>query len=166
MIIIGIAIKCSSAGPIIHRSVRAGANAEPFICPKFRTMNVGAPQAASRDLISPSKHITPLGRLLRKTSLDELPQLVSVLIGDMSAVGPRPVLFVEEDLIERRKKSGVAHLAPGITGWAQINGRDDVSYEEKVSLDVEYMERQSLAFDVYILVRTVRYVIASRGVSH
>ena len=134
--------------------------------PKFRTMRSNAPEVATHMLDDPDVFLTPIGRLLRKTSLDELPQIWSVIIGDMNFVGPRPALFNQNDLINLRTKEGVDKLLPGITGWAQVNGRDELSIPDKVALDVEYMNRKSFWFDLKILWMTFLKVINSQGVSH
>ena len=134
--------------------------------PKFRTMIISTPNKASHNLIDPENYITSFGKFLRLTSLDELPQIYSILIGDMSFVGPRPALFNQIDLIKLRKKKGVDILLPGITGWAQVNGRDDISITKKVELDLEYLNHQSLSFDKKILWMTILKVIKRHGVSH
>jgi O-antigen biosynthesis protein WbqP len=134
--------------------------------PKFRTMRMDAPAVATHLLVNPGAYLTPVGRVLRRTSLDELPQLWSILKGDMSVVGPRPALFNQDDLIGLRTRHGVSELLPGVTGWAQINGRDELSIPEKVELDIEYLRRCSLLFDVEIVAKTVLRVIAGAGVSH
>ncbi len=133
--------------------------------PKFRTMRIDTPEVATHLLEDPDRWLTPIGATLRRLSLDELPQLWSVLIGDMSLVGPRPALFNQEDLIAARAQAGVDRLRPGVTGWAQINGRDELSIAAKVALDAEYLQRRSLAFDLVILARTVAPVVTGRGVS-
>ena len=134
--------------------------------PKFRTMKIGTPTVATEDLDDPKKYITTIGRVLRKTSIDELPQLYSVLVGDMSLVGPRPVLMTQKQLLDARRRIMVHTLRPGITGWAQINGRDQVSLDEKIKLEEEYFHRRSLGFDLIILWRTFFYVLSSKGISH
>ncbi len=134
--------------------------------PKFRSMHVGTPAMATHLLTDPANHLTPIGSFLRKSSLDELPQLWSILKGDMSFVGPRPALFNQEDLISLRTQYGVHELLPGLTGWAQINGRDDLPIPEKVQLDVEYLQKRSFAFDIKILWRTFTKILARDGVSH
>ena len=134
--------------------------------PKFRTMRTNTPEIATHMLDDPDVFLTPIGRLLRKTSLDELPQIWSIIIGDMNFVGPRPALFNQNDLIDLRIKEGVDKLLPGITGWAQVNGRDELSIPDKVALDVEYMNRKSFSFDLKIIWMTFLKVINSQGISH
>ena len=163
---IGIGIKLTSPGPIIYWSKRIGKNGKIFMMPKFRTMIVGTPNKASHKLSKPENFITDFGIFLRLSSLDELPQIYSVLIGDMSIVGPRPALFNQIDLIALRKKNGVDILLPGITGWSQVNGRDDISIKKKVALDLEYLNHQSLLLDFKILGITLFKVINKKGVSH
>ena len=152
--------------PILYWSNRIGKNGLIFSMPKFRTMSLNAPEVATHMLSDPDIFLTPIGRFLRKTSLDELPQIWSVIIGNMNFVGPRPALFNQDDLIELRIKEGVDKLVPGITGWAQINGRDELLILDKVKLEVEYMERQSLWFDVKILWITLVKIISQDRVSH
>jgi len=161
-----VAIRLESPGPALHWSRRIGRDNVVFRMPKFRTMRLGAPDVATHLLADPDAWITPLGRFLRRTSLDELPQLWSVLRGDMSLVGPRPALFNQEDLVALRTAGGVHRLRPGLTGWAQVNGRDELPIPEKVRLDVEYSERCSLAFDLRILILTALAAVSGRGVSH
>ena len=163
---IGIGIKLTSPGPVIYWSKRIGRNGKIFMMPKFRTMIVGTPNKASHKLTKSEDYVTDFGRFLRLSSLDELPQIYSILIGDMSIVGPRPALFNQSDLIDLRKKMGVDILVPGITGWAQVNGRDDISTKKKVALDLEYLKHQSLLFDLKILAMTFWKVIIWKGVSH
>ena len=164
--IIAFLVKITSAGPIIHWSERIGRNNHPFMMPKFRSMHVGAPNKATHLLSNPGLYVTNFGRLIRLTSLDELPQLISVIKGDMSLVGPRPALISQNDLIELRIKSGVDNFLPGITGWAQINGRDKLSINEKVKLDKEYMVRQNIFFDIKILWLTILSIRNQDEVSH
>ncbi len=164
MLLIAIAIKLTSAGPILHWSDRVGRRGILFKMPKFRTMRVGTPQLATHLLGESQKWITPIGRALRKMSLDELPQLWSILVGDLSFVGPRPALFNQHDLIGHRVAAGVDQLIPGLTGWAQINGRDTLSIAEKVKCDIYYLENHSLLFDMRILVRTGPYLLSGRNV--
>lgn len=159
-------VKLTSKGPALHWSIRIGVGCIAFRMPKFRTMLIGTPTVATHLLKNPESYLTPIGSFLRKTSLDELPQLWSILIGDMSFVGPRPALFNQEDLISLREKSGVNKLTPGLTGWAQINGRDVLPISQKVSLDIEYMQRQSFGFDIIILWMTILKVMRREGVSH
>ncbi len=158
-------IKISSEGPILFVSERCGKNGVPFHFLKFRTMNVGAPLLASRD-IDAIEYLTRIGKFLRKTSLDEIPQLWNVLRGDMSLVGPRPVIPTETDLVEKRRERGVDQVLPGITGWAQINGRDHVTVDEKVQLDYEYIQRQSLWFDTKIIALTIWKVLFAHDITH
>jgi O-antigen biosynthesis protein WbqP len=159
-------VKLSSFGPVLYWSDRVGQNNKLFRMPKFRTMQVDTPAVATHLLLEPKQFLTPVGSFLRKSSLDEIPQLWSVLKGDMSLVGPRPALFNQDDLIKLRIEKGVHLLKPGITGWAQINGRDELPIPDKVQLDVDYMNRQSLLFDLKIIVLTVVKVLCSDGVRH
>jgi O-antigen biosynthesis protein WbqP len=166
LLAIGLAVRLESPGPALHWSKRVGRENGLFLMPKFRTMRTGAPDVATHLLSSPDQWITPLGRFLRRTSLDEIPQLWSVLKGDMSLVGPRPALFNQDDLVALRTAAGVDALRPGLTGWAQINGRDELPIPEKVRLDAEYLRRRSLGFDLKILAGTAFAAITGRGVSH
>ena len=161
-----LAIRLTSEGPSIYWSDRVGRDNIIFRMPKFRSMRVGTPAMATHLLKDPELYLTPIGSFLRKSSLDELPQLWSILRGDMSFVGPRPAFFNQDDLIKLRTDNGVNKLLPGITGWAQVNGRDDLSISEKVELDVEYMNRQSFWFDMKILWMTFLNVIKRYGISH
>jgi O-antigen biosynthesis protein WbqP len=161
-----IAVRLTSKGPAIYYSNRVGKNNKIFKMPKFRSMLIGTPVVATHLLGDSSSHLSSIGGLLRRSSLDELPQLFSVLKGDMSFVGPRPALFNQNDLIAMRTKKGVDKLLPGITGWAQVNGRDELSIPDKVALDVEYLNRQSLWFDTKILWKTFLKVMKRDGVSH
>lgn len=165
-LLIAAAIKITSKGPVLHWSSRVGKDNIIFKMPKFRSMLIGTPNVATHLLKNPSVYFTPIGEFLRRTSLDELPQLFSVLKGDMSFVGPRPALFNQEDLIALRKVKGVDKLLPGITGWSQVNGRDELLIPEKVSFDVVYLNRQSFWFDIKILWMTLLRVIKCDGVSH
>lgn len=151
MMLLALAVRLSSRGPAIYWSERIGRHNRIFRMPKFRTMHVGTPALAPQLLGNPNAYLTPIGSFLRKTSLDELPQLLSILKGDMSFVGPRPALFNEENLILLRKEVGVDQLLPGLTGWAQINGRDTLSPIQKVKLDGEYLHKRSFLFDIKIL---------------
>lgn len=164
--IISILVKLSSRGPVIYWSDRVGRNNQIFKMPKFRTMLIETPAVATHLLKAPETYLTPIGGFLRKTSLDELPQLWSILRNDMSFVGPRPALFNQDDLIALRTQWGVSRLKPGLTGWAQVNGRDELAIPEKVKKDVEYMQRQSFFFDAYTLWLTVIKVLRLKGVSH
>lgn len=166
MLMIALAIRLTSKGPAIYWSDRVGKNNRIFHMPKFRTMYIDTPAVATHLLPAPESCVTPLGGLLRKTSLDELPQLWSILAGDMSLVGPRPALYNQDDLIEQRTQRGLDCLVPGLTGWAQVNGRDDLSIAEKVALDAEYMQRKSIWFDLKVVFLTVFSVMRSRDVSH
>lgn len=163
---VAIAVRVTSKGQVMYWSDRVGRNNVIFKMPKFRSMRVGTPAVATHLLVNPQAHLTPIGSFLRKYSLDELPQLWSILMGDMSFVGPRPALFNQQDLIALRTEQGVHRLVPGLTGWAQVNGRDELPIPEKVKLDVAYMERQSLVFDIRILCMTFVKVIQRDGVSH
>lgn len=165
LLCVGLAIKLSSKGPVLYWSDRVGQYNKIFRMPKFRSMCLGTPAVATH-LLDGAAHLTPIGSFLRRTSVDELPQLWSVLLGDMSFVGPRPALYNQDDLIEQRTKCGVDSLVPGITGWAQINGRDELPIPEKVAYDQMYLQRQSLRFDLMILWRTVSAVLGRRGVAH
>ena len=166
MLFIAIAIRRTSKGPALYWSDRIGKNNEFFKMPKFRSMLTDTPAVASHLLDNPDAYLSPIGGFLRSTSLDELPQLFSVLKGDMSFVGPRPALYNQDDLITLRTQKGVDKLLPGITGWAQVNGRDELSIPDKVALDVEYLNRQSFWFDMKILWMTFLKVINRDGVSH
>jgi len=166
LLLIGLAVRLECRGPALHWSKRVGRRNRIFRMPKFRTMRLGAPDVATHLLADPDQWITPLGRFLRRTSLDELPQLWSVLKGDMSLVGPRPALFNQDDLVALRTEAGVDALRPGLTGWAQINGRDELPIPEKVRLDREYLDRMSLGFDLRIIVDTALAAVSGRGVSH
>ena len=156
----------TSKGPALYWSDRIGRNSITFKMPKFRTMRVGTPAVATHLLANPQAYLTPIGAFLRKTSLDELPQLWSILRGEMSFVGPRPALFNQYDLIGLRTRAGVDKLLPGLTGWAQVNGRDELSIADKVALDVEYLQKKSLAFDVKIMILTVFKVLSRDNVTH
>jgi O-antigen biosynthesis protein WbqP len=166
MLLISIAVRLSSKGPALYWSDRVGVNNEIFKMPKFRSMLIDTPDVATHLLNNPDAYLSPIGGFLRSTSLDELPQLFSVLKGDMSFVGPRPALFNQDDLIKLRTNNGVNKLLPGITGWAQVNGRDELSIPNKVDLDTEYLNRQSFWFDMKILWLTFLKVMRRDGVSH
>lgn len=163
---IALAVKLTSRGPVLYWSDRVGRGNALFKMPKFRSMFIDAPTVATHLLEDPQRWVTPLGRFLRRTSLDELPQLLSILKGDMSLVGPRPALFNQHDLIALRTEAGVHALRPGLTGWAQVNGRDELSIPDKVAYDAWYAQHQSLALDARILLRTLVKVSSSQGVSH
>jgi len=164
--LVALLVKLTSKGPILYWSNRVGRHNALFSMPKFRSMRVGTPAVATHLLTNPTAHFTPIGGFLRKSSLDELPQLWSILKGDMSFVGPRPALFNQDDLIQLRTQCGVDKLRPGLTGWAQINGRDELPIPEKVRLDEEYVRRQSLWFDLRILWLTAIKVVRRDGVTH
>lgn len=159
-------IKLTSRGPVIYWSDRVGRCNVIFRMPKFRSMQVGTPAVATHLLANPDSYLTPIGSFLRKSSLDELPQIWSIIKGDMSFVGPRPALFNQYDLITLRTQYGVHELAPGLTGWAQVNGRDELPIPQKVALDVEYSQHSSIWFDVKILLLTFFKVIKRDNVSH
>lgn len=163
---VAILVRLTSPGPALYWSDRVGRHNRIFRMPKFRSMRVGTPAVATHLLADPKAHLTPIGSFLRKSSLDELPQLWSILKGDMSFVGPRPALFNQDDLIALRTECGVHELVPGLTGWAQVNGRDELPIPDKVKLDAEYLRRRSLAFDIYILWLTFLKVLRRDGVSH
>lgn len=166
LVVIAALVKLTSSGPALYWSDRVGRRNRIFRMPKFRSMRVDTPALATHLLHDPHRYLTPLGRLLRKTSLDELPQLWNILKGEMSFVGPRPALFNQDDLIALRTAAGVHELLPGLTGWAQVNGRDELPIPDKVALDIVYLQRQSCGFDLYILWRTALQVIRGAGVSH
>lgn len=164
--IVAVLVWLTSPGPVLYWSDRVGKGNKVFKMPKFRSMKVDTPIVATNLLVDPTSYLTPIGSFLRNTSLDELPQIWSIIIGDMSFVGPRPALFNQLDLITMRKKKGVNHLVPGLTGWAQVNGRDELSINQKVAMDVEYLQRMSVWFDVKILWLTFLKVLQRYGVSH
>lgn len=164
--LIALAVRLTSRGPVLYWSDRIGRRNRVFKMPKFRTMRLNTPAVATHLLSNPSAYLTPIGSFLRKTSLDELPQLWSILKGDMTFVGPRPALFNQDDLVALRTEKGVHRLVPGLTGWAQVNGRDDLPIPQKVAFDEEYLHRQSLGFDLFILWRTFVKVLCRDGVSH
>jgi len=164
--IIAVLVKLTSNGPVLYWSDRLGMGNKIFKMPKFRTMRIDTPAVATHLLKDPDAYLTPIGPFLRKSSLDELPQLWSVLKGDMSFVGPRPALFNQEDLIALRTAKGVHRLIPGITGWAQINGRDDLPIPVKIEFDIHYLENHSLMFDIKILFLTLLKVLRREGVTH
>lgn len=166
ILIVALAVRLTSSGPVVYWSNRVGRGNKIFKMPKFRTMRLGTPAVATHLLIDAKSHLTPVGSFLRRTSLDELPQLWSILTGHMSFVGPRPALFNQDDLIELRTQQGVHVLLPGLSGWAQVNGRDELPIPEKVKLDTEYLQRQSLLFDIRILWMTFLKVLHMDGVSH
>lgn len=164
--VVWILVKLTSPGPAIHWSKRIGRNNLIFLMPKFRTMRIDTPQLATHLLGDGKNYLTPIGSFLRKSSLDELPQLLSVLKGDMSLVGPRPALFNQDDLKELRTQYNVHTIAPGVTGWAQINGRDELEIPEKVKFDKYYLDHRSLGFDIKIIFLTAYKVIARVDIKH
>lgn len=166
VLLVALMVRLTSPGPVLYWSDRVGRHNKLFKMPKFRSMRVGTPAVATHLLADPTSYLTPIGSFLRKSSLDELPQLWSILTGDMSFVGPRPALFNQHDLIELRTRFGVHELVPGLTGWAQINGRDELPIPDKVKLDVAYLQQQSLWFDIRILWLTFVKVIRRDGVAH
>jgi O-antigen biosynthesis protein WbqP len=166
LVVTALMVRLTSKGPVFYWSNRVGRNNQIFKMPKFRSMRVGTPAVATHLLTNPDSHLTPIGSFLRKSSLDELPQLWNIFKGDMSFVGPRPALFNQHDLIELRTQSGVHNLTPGLTGWAQVNGRDELPIPQKVALDVEYLHRQSFFFDIFIMLRTIKKVIYRDGIVH
>ena len=163
---VAMAVRLTSNGPALYWSDRVGRSNKLFKMPKFRSMRLGTPAVATHLLEGPTAYLTPIGSFLRKSSLDELPQLWSILVGDMSFVGPRPALFNQHDLIALRTQHHVDSLVPGLTGWAQVNGRDELPIPEKVKLDVLYLQRQSLFFDLHILWLTFVKVLRRDGVTH
>ncbi|CAM8393271.1 WcaJ Sugar transferases involved in lipopolysaccharide synthesis [Candidatus Methylopumilus universalis] len=166
IILIYLAIKFTSKGPVFYSSNRIGKNNILFKMPKFRTMHLNAPAVATHLLKNPSQYLTPIGSFLRRTSFDEIPQLWSILLGDMSFVGPRPALFNQYDLIKLRTSKGIHHLTPGLTGWAQVNGRDNLSTTKKVKFDAEYLKKKSFIFDLKILYLTFIKIIRREGIHH
>lgn len=164
--VVALLVRLTSSGPVLYWSDRVGRHNKIFKMPKFRTMHLGTPAVATHLLVNPNVHLTPIGSFLRKSSLDELPQLWSILLGEMSFVGPRPALFNQQDLIELRTQKKLHTLVPGLTGWAQVNGRDELPIPEKVALDAEYLKRQGFWFDIKILWLTFLRVVRSDGVSH
>ena len=166
LLIVASLVRLTSSGPALYWSDRVGQNNRIFSMPKFRSMRTDTPAVATHLLPDPNSGLTPIGSFLRKTSLDELPQLWSILKGDMSLVGPRPALFNQQDLIELRTQHGVHRLIPGITGWAQINGRDELPIPQKVALDAEYLRQRSFWFDLRILCLTAWRVLNRQGVTH
>lgn len=166
LVLIALAVRLTSKGPVLYFSDRVGRNNIIFKMPKFRTMQIGTPAVPTHCLSNPDAYLTPIGSFLRKSSLDELPQLWSIFMGDMSFVGPRPALFNQHDLIELRTQQGVHKLVPGLTGWAQINGRDELPILQKMELDVEYLQRRGFWFDIKILCLTFLKVVRRDGVSH
>ena len=166
VVLVALLVRLTSTGPALYWSDRVGRNNQIFKMPKFRSMRVGTPAVATHLLTDAQSHLTPVGNFLRKSSLDELPQLWSIIRGDMSFVGPRPALFNQQDLIALRTQYGVEKILPGLTGWAQVNGRDELPIPEKVKLDVQYMQLQSLPLDVKIIFLTFLKVIRRDGITH
>lgn len=166
MLVLALLVKLTSKGSVLYWSDRIGRNNQIFSMPKFRSMKTDTPIVATHLLDDPDQYLTSIGKFMRRTSLDELPQLWSIIKGEMSFVGPRPALFNQDDLIELRTQYGVHHLMPGLTGWAQINGRDELPIPQKVKLDVEYTQRKSFGFDLYVLWQTFVKVISGKGITH
>ena len=166
ILVVALAVRLTSSGPILYWSDRVGQDNVIFKMPKFRSMRVNTPAIATHLMDNPDDFLTPIGGLLRRSSLDELPQLFSILKGDMSFIGPRPALFNQDDLIALRNEHGIDQLIPGLTGWAQINGRDELPIPDKVALEVEYLQRKSFLFDLKILWMTFKKVIGRDGVAH
>lgn len=164
--VVALLVKATSTGPIVYWSERVGRNNKLFKMPKFRTMRVDTPAVATHLLLDPQRFLTPPGSFLRKSSLDELPQLWSIIKGDMSFVGPRPALFNQDDLVALRTRHGIDKVLPGLTGWAQINGRDELPIPDKVKLDLDYVNRQSFALDVKIILLTALKVLRRDDVTH
>lgn len=166
MLVVAVAVRATSKGPALYWSDRVGRNSVMFRMPKFRSMRIETPAVATHLLTDTTVWLTPIGGFLRKSSLDELPQLWSILIGDMSIVGPRPALFNQDDLIALRKEYGVDRLRPGLTGWAQVNGRDELPIPEKVRLDAEYLQNRSFLLDLKTIWMTVGKVLRAKDISH
>lgn len=166
LLLLALLVKLTSPGPALYWSDRVGRHNQLFSMPKFRSMRTDTPAVATHLLAKPDSYLTPIGSFLRRSSLDELPQLWSILLGHMSFVGPRPALFNQSDLIAQRTAQGVDALLPGLTGWAQINGRDELPIPEKVRLDAEYLARRSMSFDLQILWLTFNKVLRRDGISH
>lgn len=166
LLLVALLVRATSPGPVLYWSDRVGRNNSIFKMPKFRSMRINTPAVATHLLQNPDQWLTPIGSFLRKYSLDELPQLWSIIKGDMSFVGPRPALFNQDDLIALRTGAGVHELMPGLTGWAQVNGRDELPIPDKVKLDAEYLQRRSFWFDLWILWLTLLKVLRRDGVSH
>ena len=164
--LVSVAVKLTSPGPLFYTADRVGRNREIFRMPKFRTMSVDTPEVATHMLQNPERYLTSIGSLLRRSSLDELPQIVNILAGEMSWVGPRPALFNQDDLVALREEKGINKLVPGLTGWAQINGRDDLDIPSKVELDEYYLMRRSVLLDMKIILMTIGSVFVSDGVKH
>jgi O-antigen biosynthesis protein WbqP len=166
LLALALLIRSTSKGPALYWSDRVGKNNRVFRMPKFRSMRIDTPQVATHLLSNPLVYLTPVGSFLRRTSLDELPQLWSILVGDLSFVGPRPALFNQDDLVALRTERGIHILVPGLTGWAQVNGRDELPIPVKVQFDYEYLQRRSFKFDLQIIGMTVVKVIRGEGIQH
>lgn len=166
MLLVAVAVGLTSKGPILYWSKRVGKNNDLFNMPKFRTMRVDTPVLPTHLLGNPDAYLTSIGSFLRKSSLDELPQLWCILIGHMSVVGPRPALSNQQDLIDARTQKGIHLIKPGLTGWAQVNGRDEIELAKKVQLDYEYLDKKSLIFDVYVVLLTFYKVVKREGIQH
>ena len=166
LIILMALVRLTSPGPSLYWSARVGKDGKTFRMPKLRTMAIDTPVLPTHEFDNPEAYITGFGRFLRKSSLDEIPQLYSVLVGDMSVVGPRPMILQYREIVQRRQEAGVDMLRPGITGWAQVNGRDSITTEEKFALDLEYLNKVSFFFDLFIIYRTFIYVFSGKGVRH
>jgi O-antigen biosynthesis protein WbqP len=166
MAFVALAVMLTSKGPVLYWSDRVGRENRIFRMPKFRSMRTDAPIVATHLLRDPAAYLTPIGGFLRRSSLDELPQLFSILVGDLSLVGPRPALFNQKDLVALRTARGIHHLVPGLTGWAQVNGRDELPIPVKVQFDYEYLERRSFVFDLQIILITAVKVMRSEGIQH
>jgi O-antigen biosynthesis protein WbqP len=166
MLVVAMAVGLTSQGPILYWSKRVGKNNRLFNMPKFRTMRVDTPVLPTHLLGNPDAYLTSIGSFLRKSSLDELPQLWCILRGDMSVVGPRPALSNQQDLIDARTEKGIHLIKPGLTGWAQVNGRDEIELAKKVQLDYEYLDKKSLIFDVYVVLLTFYKVVKREGIQH
>lgn len=165
-LVVALAIKATSRGPILYWSNRVGKGNQLFRMPKFRSMRINTPQVATHLLSDAPEYVTPIGSFLRRSSLDELPQLYSILVGDLSFVGPRPALFNQDDLVEMRTERGIHQLVPGLTGWAQVNGRDELPIPAKVQFDYEYLVRRSFLFDLQIIGITAVKIARSEGIKH
>ena len=166
LLALALLIRATSKGPALYWSDRVGKNNRIFRMPKFRSMRIDAPQVATHLLSNPAAYLTPIGSLLRRTSLDEFPQLFSILAGDLSFVGPRPALFNQDDLVALRTERGIHVLVPGLTGWAQVNGRDELPITVKVQFDYEYLRRRSFRFDLQIICMTAVKVLRGEGIQH
>lgn len=165
-LLVAIAVKATSKGPVLFWSDRVGQNNEIFRMPKFRSMRIDAPVVATHELKDAKSQLTPIGSFLRRSSFDEIPQLIPIFLGKMSIVGPRPALFNQHDVIEERTKLGVHVLKPGLTGWAQVNGRDEISNEEKVRYDYEYLQNQTFLLDMKIILKTAKRVLGGANITN